>query len=749
MQQRKKQPFDLGRRRAEWERGFAEVTKRDPSKKASAPPPRFEWDVADGGQQASRAAAPRPEPSAEAKRPEQTKPFSQARSQEQTKPAEQPKAQPKPAEQSRAKEQAKPAEQAKAPEQAKPAEREREQTKGAPAPKPAEVEIAPAEHWGAMATAHPPQAEPEEQAVEEPAKEEEPYLSRGESPDTAPALDPAAEKPSRSPSRRTLSAAGFSGLVAPAARLSEYERPPEPELPRDSGPRREPEPEPSLASDPEPEPDLGPRLGPDPEPKLRRDPDPKPPAQEPQFRAEPEPTLRRDPEPEPASDPEPQLGPAPEPRLGPDPAPERGPAASAPEGEANVQLAVPPGFLHRAVSTPRAHPILASSAILVAVLAVAGVFTLQSGADLSGPSSEGQTVAVDEPPLPPQQAPKIAESSADWEQEAGQDTGTRSQDGAPGVAAPSTGERSAETAMQVPTERPEEIESAQEDSDASGSSGGAAEQTGRAPSPEQVAALAGRNSGSAETEGAVGPDGANNLVAGVQRALLWRGFDPGPVDGRRGARTSAAVRAFQRKIGVEADGVVDLEVWRQLQRVQTAPHGSGGSVSSAPAEGEDPTWAQFAAATPDSGFATAEIPDSSSEAASSSESPPKTAAEPDPQAQAQQRANRPAPETVRAVQRALRRLGYEPGPADGVEGPKTRAAVRAFQQQRGLAVDGRIDPALLDRLNSSAATRTAAGEGSVEGRLRGAVKAVANMLGFKVSGEVDPEFAKTRNSRDR
>ena len=34
---------------------------------------------------------------------------------------------------------------------------------------------------------------------------------------------------------------------------------------------------------------------------------------------------------------------------------------------------------------------------------------------------------------------------------------------------------------------------------------------------------------------------------------------------------------------------------------------------------------------------------------------------------------------IAAVQRALARLGYDPGPADGVLGPKTRAAIRAFQ----------------------------------------------------------------------
>ncbi len=38
------------------------------------------------------------------------------------------------------------------------------------------------------------------------------------------------------------------------------------------------------------------------------------------------------------------------------------------------------------------------------------------------------------------------------------------------------------------------------------------------------------------------------------------------------------------------------------------------------------------------------------------------------------------PETVSGVQGRLRNLGYDCGPVDGVEGPRTRGAVRAFQR---------------------------------------------------------------------
>ncbi|MCL3862902.1 peptidoglycan-binding protein [Actinotalea sp. K2] len=48
--------------------------------------------------------------------------------------------------------------------------------------------------------------------------------------------------------------------------------------------------------------------------------------------------------------------------------------------------------------------------------------------------------------------------------------------------------------------------------------------------------------------------------------------------------------------------------------------------------------------------------------------------------------------SLREVQRALAMLGYDPGTADGIDGPRTQAAVRVFQAARGLAVDGVVGP---------------------------------------------------------
>ena len=51
-----------------------------------------------------------------------------------------------------------------------------------------------------------------------------------------------------------------------------------------------------------------------------------------------------------------------------------------------------------------------------------------------------------------------------------------------------------------------------------------------------------------------------------------------------------------------------------------------------------------------------------------------------------------AGDAVRAIQRALRAAGFDPGPLDGLYGPVTAAAVRSYQAARGLVPDGEVGP---------------------------------------------------------
>ncbi len=54
---------------------------------------------------------------------------------------------------------------------------------------------------------------------------------------------------------------------------------------------------------------------------------------------------------------------------------------------------------------------------------------------------------------------------------------------------------------------------------------------------------------------------------------------------------------------------------------------------------------------------------------------------------------------VQMAQELLKRLGYDPGPADGLIGAKTRDAIRAFQKKVGMTENGEIDNALIDALS--------------------------------------------------
>jgi uncharacterized lipoprotein YmbA len=53
---------------------------------------------------------------------------------------------------------------------------------------------------------------------------------------------------------------------------------------------------------------------------------------------------------------------------------------------------------------------------------------------------------------------------------------------------------------------------------------------------------------------------------------------------------------------------------------------------------------------------------------------------------------------LRAIQDALRSMGYAPGPADGLMGPRTREAIRRFQGEHGVQVTGKPSRQLQDML---------------------------------------------------
>ncbi len=55
-------------------------------------------------------------------------------------------------------------------------------------------------------------------------------------------------------------------------------------------------------------------------------------------------------------------------------------------------------------------------------------------------------------------------------------------------------------------------------------------------------------------------------VKALQEALAAAGLDPGPIDGRMGQKTKAAIKAFQKKNSLNADGVVGEKTWALLKK---------------------------------------------------------------------------------------------------------------------------------------------------------------------------------------
>jgi peptidoglycan hydrolase-like protein with peptidoglycan-binding domain len=55
-------------------------------------------------------------------------------------------------------------------------------------------------------------------------------------------------------------------------------------------------------------------------------------------------------------------------------------------------------------------------------------------------------------------------------------------------------------------------------------------------------------------------------------------------------------------------------------------------------------------------------------------------------------------ELIRMVQLALEDSGFDPGPIDGILGPKTREAIKKFQIKNDLEPTGEIDEQTINRL---------------------------------------------------
>lgn len=154
------------------------------------------------------------------------------------------------------------------------------------------------------------------------------------------------------------------------------------------------------------------------------------------------------------------------------------------------------------------------------------------------------------------------------------------------------------------------------------------------------------------------PDTSRDVVRERQAWLNQIGIDAGPVDGIVGPRTTAAITEYQRRLGITADGI-----WGPI--TQRAHEQFCDWLASAPAPTPGPA--------PDPGVDLAGIAAAINAA------------------KAQVLRNGARGDAVRVLQSLLNNAGAGIA-VDGVFGPQTEGAVRAFQGSHGCAVDGVVGP---------------------------------------------------------
>lgn len=137
---------------------------------------------------------------------------------------------------------------------------------------------------------------------------------------------------------------------------------------------------------------------------------------------------------------------------------------------------------------------------------------------------------------------------------------------------------------------------------------------------------------------AEGATGAS--VANIQKRLRAAGFDPKRTSGTFDERTAGAVKAFQRKSKLPATGIVDGKTWKALSKSYIL---TNSKASPAQSIGER------------SG-------------------------------------------AVKASEALLQKMGFNPGKVDGLFDRSTLKAVRAFERQQGMEVNGAIGAGQLEKM---------------------------------------------------
>lgn len=133
----------------------------------------------------------------------------------------------------------------------------------------------------------------------------------------------------------------------------------------------------------------------------------------------------------------------------------------------------------------------------------------------------------------------------------------------------------------------------------------------------------------------------SKTIMALQRKLADNGYEPGPVDGVHGHMTRAAIMAYQDDNGLAVTGEASDRLLKNM--ILGASLGDAEEKSSAPLPEETKNL-------------------------------------------------------IMAVQLTLTKLGYDPGPSDGLWGASTRKAIEHFERGRKLSIKGRISGRFIKHL---------------------------------------------------
>ncbi len=156
------------------------------------------------------------------------------------------------------------------------------------------------------------------------------------------------------------------------------------------------------------------------------------------------------------------------------------------------------------------------------------------------------------------------------------------------------------------------------------------------------------------------------LVSDVQSMLAVKGFFNGVVDGLDGPQTRAAIAEYERGLGLDPTGEPSTRLLSRMRMDDLIQTGTVPLPARAPATNPDPN-------------APVQLADDQNASINS--------------------------KTILAVQNALNDFGYGPITPDGMFGAQTANAVRNFQKNQKITVNGEISDELVMHLITTGALR--------------------------------------------